>query len=49
MQTVLRHLHEYGSTTDILEEMTPFEERQRLVSKPTYDALERKYRSKEDE
>ncbi len=49
MQTVLRHLHEYGSTADILEEMTPFEERQRLVSKPTYDALERKYRSKEDE
>lgn len=49
MQTVLRHLHEHGSVTGILEELTPFKERQKLVQKPFYDELERKYRSKEDE
>jgi 2-methylisocitrate lyase-like PEP mutase family enzyme len=49
MQTVLTHLHKHGSVVHIIEEMTPFKERQRLVSKHVYDELERKYRSREDE
>ncbi|MEW6267006.1 MAG: oxaloacetate decarboxylase [Thermodesulfobacteriota bacterium] len=43
MREVLTHLHDHGSLTDILDRLESFEERQRLVSKPAFDALEKKY------
>ena len=45
MQTVLRHLHEHGSTPAIGQALAPFPERQRLVGKALYDELERRYSS----
>jgi 2-methylisocitrate lyase-like PEP mutase family enzyme len=43
MQKVLGHLHERGSLDGAMPLLAGFEERQRLVSKPHYDALEKKY------
>jgi 2-methylisocitrate lyase-like PEP mutase family enzyme len=43
MQKVLGHLKERGSLDDISSELASFEERQRLVGKPRFDALEKKY------
>jgi 2-methylisocitrate lyase-like PEP mutase family enzyme len=43
MQNVLRHLHDCGSITEVLEQMAPFDERQRLVAKPAFDELEKRY------
>jgi 2-methylisocitrate lyase-like PEP mutase family enzyme len=43
MQKVLGHLHSHGSLDGIMPFLASFEERQRLVSKPQYDALEKKY------
>jgi 2-methylisocitrate lyase-like PEP mutase family enzyme len=43
MQKVLGHLHSHGSLDGIMPFLAGFEERQRLVSKPHYDALEKKY------
>jgi 2-methylisocitrate lyase-like PEP mutase family enzyme len=45
MQKVLGHLHERGSLDGVMPLLAGFEERQRLVSKPHYDALEKKYSS----
>jgi len=43
MQKVLGHLHSHGSLDGVMPFLAGFEERQRLVSKPHYDALEKKY------
>jgi hypothetical protein len=43
MQTVLRHLHDHGSLAGIEHRVAGFAERQRIVAKPLYDALEQKY------
>jgi 2-methylisocitrate lyase-like PEP mutase family enzyme len=43
MQKVLGHLHAKGSLDGVSGELAVFEERQRLVSKPHFDALEKKY------
>ncbi len=43
MQKVLGHLKARGSLDGVAGELASFEERQRLVSKPRYDALEKKY------
>jgi 2-methylisocitrate lyase-like PEP mutase family enzyme len=43
MQKVLGHLHARGSLDGIMPFLAGFEERQRLVSKPHFDALEKKY------
>jgi 2-methylisocitrate lyase-like PEP mutase family enzyme len=43
MQKVLKHLKEHGSLDEVSAELVSFEERQRLVGKTDYDALERKY------
>lgn len=43
MQIVLRHLHEHGSVAEVLDALTPFNERQRLVGKHVFDELEKKY------
>jgi 2-methylisocitrate lyase-like PEP mutase family enzyme len=43
MKKVLGHIHETGSIDGILDEVCTFEERQSLVNKPYYDALEKKY------
>jgi len=43
MQKVLGHLKERGSLAGIANELASFEERQRLVQKPHFDALEKKY------
>jgi 2-methylisocitrate lyase-like PEP mutase family enzyme len=48
MQAVLRHLREHGSLAGIEHRVAGFGERQRLVAKPLYDALERKYASREE-
>lgn len=45
MQKVLGHLHSHGSLEGVTQFLAGFEERQRLVSKPQYDALEKKYSS----
>jgi 2-methylisocitrate lyase-like PEP mutase family enzyme len=45
MQKVLGHLHTNGSLDGVMPFLAGFEERQRLVSKPQYDALEKKYSS----
>ena len=42
---VLRHLRKEGSIDGVMERIAPFAERQRLVAKPIYDALEKKYGS----
>jgi 2-methylisocitrate lyase-like PEP mutase family enzyme len=43
MQKVLGHLKAQGSLDGISSQLTSFEERQRLVSKPRFDELEKKY------
>jgi 2-methylisocitrate lyase-like PEP mutase family enzyme len=43
MQQVLGHIHETGSLEGVMDRVIGFEERQRLVSKPEYDAMETKY------
>ena len=43
MQEVLRHLHDHGSLDATVDKVATFTERQRLVAKPFYDALEKKY------
>jgi 2-methylisocitrate lyase-like PEP mutase family enzyme len=43
MQKVLSHLKAHGSLDGVSDQLASFEERQRLVSKPRFDALERKY------
>jgi 2-methylisocitrate lyase-like PEP mutase family enzyme len=43
MQKVLGHLKERGSLDGISAELASFEERQRLVGKPRFDDLEKKY------
>ena len=45
MQKVLGHLHAHGTLDGIMPHLAGFEERQRLVSKHHYDALEKKYSS----
>jgi 2-methylisocitrate lyase-like PEP mutase family enzyme len=45
MQKVLGHLHARGTLDGIMPQLAGFDERQRLVSKPYYDALEKKYSS----
>ena len=45
MQKVLGHLHARGTLDGIMPQLAGFDERQRLVSKPHYDALEKKYSS----
>ena len=43
MQKVLGHLKARGSLDGVSGELAGFEERQRLVSKPRFDDLEKKY------
>jgi 2-methylisocitrate lyase-like PEP mutase family enzyme len=43
MQKVLGHLKERGSLDGVANDLTSFAERQRLVGKPHYDELEKKY------
>lgn len=43
MQRVLGHLRATGSIAGVMDELATFEERQRLVRKPHYDELERRY------
>ena len=43
MQTVLGHLKTHGSLDGVSEHLAGFEERQRIVSKPHFDSLEKKY------
>lgn len=43
MQKILGHLKSCGSLDGVSAELASFEERQRLVGKPHYDALEKKY------
>ncbi|UMR29694.1 oxaloacetate decarboxylase [Massilia sp. MB5] len=43
IQKALRHLRDNGQLAEDLSLVAPFEERQRLVGKELYDALERKY------
>jgi len=43
MQKVLGHLKTYGSLDGTPAQLASFEERQRLVSKPRFDDLEKKY------
>jgi 2-methylisocitrate lyase-like PEP mutase family enzyme len=47
MQQVLGHIHKTGSIDGMMERVAGFEERQRLVNKPEYDAMEKKYASDE--
>ena len=42
-QKVLKHLKAHGSLDEVSAELASFEERQRLVGKQHYDALEKKY------
>ena len=42
-QNVLKHLRDSGSLDGALDQLATFEERQRLVSKPQFDAMEQKY------
>ena len=43
MQTVLGHLKTQGSLDGVSDKLAEFSERQRLVNKPHFDALEKKY------
>ncbi|MGN6571493.1 MAG: isocitrate lyase/PEP mutase family protein [Pseudolabrys sp.] len=43
MQTVLGHLKAEGSLDGVADKLAEFSERQRLVNKPHFDALEKKY------
>ena len=44
---VLRQLHDEGSTLGVADRLITWDERQTLVQKARYDALEVKYRAKE--
>jgi len=46
MQTALSALRRDGSLDAVAEILTPFDERQRLVAKPLYDAMEQRYSGK---
>lgn len=46
MQRVLGALHATGSLESVADHVAPFGERQRLVNKPMYDALEARFASK---
>lgn len=46
MQDVLRHLQQHGSLDTTIDKVATFAERQRLVAKPFYDELEKKYAAK---
>jgi len=43
MQLVLKSLLETGSTASVIDHIAPWSERQRLVDKPYYDEMERRY------
>jgi 2-methylisocitrate lyase-like PEP mutase family enzyme len=43
MQNVLKHLKDRGSLDGVSDQLASFEERQRLVGKPRFDLLEKKY------
>lgn len=43
MRAALRHLHEHGDTRDVNDLIISWEDRQALVRKPQFDALEEKY------
>jgi len=43
MQKVLGHLKAHGSLDGVSSQLASFEERQRIVSKPHFDDLEKKY------
>jgi 2-methylisocitrate lyase-like PEP mutase family enzyme len=43
MQNVLKHLKTHGTLEGASALLASFEERQRLVRKPRFDELERKY------
>jgi 2-methylisocitrate lyase-like PEP mutase family enzyme len=47
MEKVLGHLKARGSLDGVSDQLAGFEERQRLVSKPRFDALEKKYSAPE--
>ncbi|MCZ6813823.1 MAG: isocitrate lyase/phosphoenolpyruvate mutase family protein, partial [Alphaproteobacteria bacterium] len=49
MQTVLGSLKENGSLDAVMGQIAGFEERQRAVAKPLYDALEQKYATDPDQ
>jgi 2-methylisocitrate lyase-like PEP mutase family enzyme len=42
-QDVLAALKRDGSLTAVADKLASFDERQRVVAKPTYDALEQRY------
>lgn len=42
-QHMLQHLRASGDTRDVLDQMVSWDERQRLVGKPEYDALSERY------
>jgi hypothetical protein len=44
-QTVLRSLRDTGSLDAARDQLAPWDERQRLVRKATYDELEHRYRA----
>jgi 2-methylisocitrate lyase-like PEP mutase family enzyme len=43
VQRVLGHIKQTGSIEGVLADVATFDERQRLVNKPAYDALEQRY------
>jgi 2-methylisocitrate lyase-like PEP mutase family enzyme len=43
VQKVLNHLKAHGSLDGVAAQLASFEERQRLVCKSDFDALEKKY------
>ena len=43
MQRVLGHIHDTRSIAGVVDQVATFAERQRLVDKPRYDALEQRY------
>ena len=49
MQPVLRHLREHGDTRGLDDRIISWAERQSLVRKPAYDALDAKYATPERE
>jgi len=48
MGKVLRSLKENGSLEEVMDQIASFEERQRAVAKPLFDALEQKYATDSD-
>lgn len=47
MRSVLGHLHRHGSTAGVLDRLIGWDERQRLVGKPLFDELDRRYAPRE--